>query len=134
MVMEALFVAVMGYFMLPFLGSAAGFGTRLLLSSTTAVIGLAQALALRPWTGRAGLWVLASALSWMTAVGVAAREGFPIASLNRLPAPLLSRIAPFEVSGTALGTALVGGLVAGALTGSALAWTRWDFAVPEPAA
>ena len=27
-----------------------------------------------------------------------------------------------------------GGLVAGALTGSALAWTRWDFAVPEPAA
>jgi hypothetical protein len=110
---------------------SAGFGPRLLLSSTTVLIGLAQTLALRPWTRSAGLWVVASALSWMAAVGVVVWGGFPIDSLDRLPAPLLSRLATFEVSNTGFGTALVGGLVAGGLTGIALAWTCQDFAGPE---
>lgn len=113
----------LGAWMLGLLVLAVARGTNLTafsaLAGATPVIGLAQAAVLRRWTSRAGFWVLASVLGWSACVAVQLFGARALSSVSELTGTLVSWIAGYETSSTS-GAALVGGVVAGGITGLAL--------------
>lgn len=85
------------------------------------VIGCAQAALLRRWSGRAHVWVPVSIVGWTAAAAVMLFGPRTIPGLSGPADRLVSLIAGFSTQST-LGTALLGGLIAGAITGIALPW------------
>lgn len=105
--------------------AAVDFAPRLLVASTTCLIGAAQALVIRRWHGRVVLWLLVSAFGWILAAALVAADAPPIPALNDLGGRLVSYTAGFLVSST-FGDAVVGSLVAGAVTGIGLVGALHD--------
>src|SRR5262249_12518942 len=85
----------------------------------TPMIGWSQSKALRRWSADARLWMVASALGWTgcAAVGVFGQHDLP--DVDRLAGRVITAIAGFPVE-SSVGATLVGGAVAGTVTGLAL--------------
>jgi len=90
------------------------------LALATPMIGWSQSKALRRWSADARLWMVASALGWTgcAAVGVFGQHDLP--DVDRLAGRVITAIAGFPVE-SSVGATLVGGAVAGTVTGLALA-------------
>jgi hypothetical protein len=86
----------------------------------TPIIGIAQTRVLRRWTARTTAWVVLTAAAW---TGLAAVEVFSMDALdivNRWSGRLVSAVAGYS-TGSTLGATLLGGALAGSVTGIALA-------------
>jgi hypothetical protein len=86
-----------------------------------ALIGCAQAVLLRRWSRRARVWVPVSIAGWTAAAAVLLFGPRTVPGLSGPADSLVSWAAGFNTQ-SALGTALVGGLMAGGISGVALPW------------
>jgi len=86
----------------------------------TPLIGLCQSLALRRWSSKRTLWIMASTAGWTAFVAVHIFDGHALPAIDRLAGRLVSTIAGYDVA-SAAGATVAGGMLAGAITGLALA-------------
>lgn len=93
----------------------------LCFAAATPIIGLAQTVALRLWTSRTRLWVVASAVGWSAFLAVEFFANKVLAPVNALAGRLVSAIAGYSVS-SGVGATLLGGVLAGAITGVLMAY------------
>ncbi len=91
----------------------------------TPIIGLAQSAVLRRWTSHTWMWVVASAIGWGTffAIEIFGRDTLSV--VNQPAGRLVSAIAGWEVA-SSVGATLLGGALAGGITGIALAVALQD--------
>jgi hypothetical protein len=94
----------------------------LAFATPTPIIGWAQSRVLRRWSTRSRLWVLASTVGWGGFVAVEIFRNPSLSAVNQLGGRLVSGVAGHAVAST-VGATLLGGAVAGAMTGIALAVT-----------
>jgi len=85
----------------------------------TPIIGGLQSRALRRWSSRTRLWVLASTAGWTGFFAVEILANNALSPVNQLAGRLVSGIAGYAVAST-VGATLVGGVLAGAVTGIAM--------------
>jgi len=102
---------VLGFYVLSLAACAVG----------AAVIGCAQAALLRRWTGRALMWVPVSVAAWTAAAAVLLFGPRTVPGLSGPADRLVSWAGGFDTE-SALGTALLAGLAAGAISGGAMPW------------
>ena len=88
----------------------------------TPLIGWVQARVLRRWTPHVRWWIVASALGWGGFFAVEISASNALAAVNQLAGRLVSGIAGYAVA-SSVGTTILGGAVAGAVTGIALSVT-----------
>ena len=86
-----------------------------------AVLGCAQAALLRRWTSRARMWIPVSTAGWTVAAAVLLFGPRTVPGVSGLADRLATWAARFDTQ-SSLGEALLGGLVAGVITGIALPW------------
>jgi hypothetical protein len=86
------------------------------------IVGLVQAAAVRRWSCNRWIWILASAVAWTTFAAVELFENDALANVNSMAGRLVSAAAGFLASSD-VGATLLGGSVAGAITGIALAFS-----------
>jgi hypothetical protein len=92
-----------------------------LLAAISSVIGLAQLPVMRRWTPRrAWWWVPSSMAGWTAFAAVLMLRPEALSIVTDVARRLVDRAAGYSTSGSALGATLVGGLLAGAITGVAL--------------
>jgi len=86
------------------------------------IIGWAQTRAIRHWAPATRLWLIASTAGWVGFVAVETFGSHALPLVSRLTGTLVSRIAGYAVT-SSVGTTVLAGAVAGAVTGVALAMT-----------
>jgi hypothetical protein len=91
----------------------------LCFSISTPIVGLAQATVMRRWSRRPVSWVLWTAAGWTAFLAVEIFQPAVFPAVSRVTATLVSAIARYSIGSNA-GSTLMGGLVAGAITGVAL--------------
>jgi len=85
----------------------------------TPIVGLAQATVLRRWSPHTRVWVLASTAGWTGFVAVEIFRQSALSRVNQLAGALVSWCAGYAAA-SSVGATLLGGAVAGAITGIAL--------------
>ncbi len=85
----------------------------------TPIVGWLQARELRRWTSQNGRWIAATAIGWSSFIAIELFFFSVLPGLNQLAGAVVSRLAGYEVASN-IGAALVGSLIAGAVTGTAL--------------
>jgi hypothetical protein len=91
----------------------------------TPIVGLSQSIVVRRWSRRWGLWVVASTIGWATFVAVEIFAGNVLPEVNQLTGRLVSMIAGYPIA-SVVGATLLGGLLAGTITGTALTLVLQD--------
>jgi hypothetical protein len=108
-------LAIAGFYVmrgaLPIVAGAVGAG----------LIGCAQAMLLKRWSRRARVWVAASIAGWTAATAVLLFGPRTVPGLSGPADSLVSWAAGFNTQ-SAVGSALLAGLVAGGITGTVLPW------------
>ena len=85
----------------------------------TPIIGWSQSMVLRRLNPNTRIWVLASAVGWSGFLGVEIFQSDALPAVNELAGRLVSTFAGYAVA-SGVGATLLGGTVAGAVTGIAL--------------
>ena len=104
--------------MLAISGDGADWMTFLAFALPTPIIGLAQARVLRRWTSRTVPWIVASSVGWAAFVAVHVFAPRSLGVVSSLAAAIVSRIAGYAIT-SSVGATLLGGIIAGAITGAA---------------
>jgi hypothetical protein len=95
------------------------FRTFLSFAIPTPLIGWSQSRVLRGWSPHTRWWVLASTVGWSGLVAVEMFRNHALSGVNQLASRLVSGIAGYAVA-SGVGATLLGGILAGAVTGIAL--------------
>jgi hypothetical protein len=89
------------------------------LAIASPVIGWSQSRVVRRWNADVRLWMVASALGWSGCAAVAIFRHHELPDVDRLAGRMISAVAGFPVE-SSVGATLVGGAMAGVVTGLAL--------------
>jgi hypothetical protein len=117
--------------MLAISGEGADWMTFLAFALPTPIIGLAQARVLRRWTSRTVPWIVASSIGWAAFVAVHVFAPRSLGVVSSLAAAIVSRIAGYAIT-SSVGATLLGGIIAGAITGATAAGFPQQLAPPAP--
>lgn len=96
-------------------------GVFIAFAIATPLLSLPQARLLRRWTSRAPVWIPASIAGWIAFLGVLEIRPKPLPMVSSAGAKLVSVFAGYATTAET-GAMLLGGLIAGAITGAAMAW------------
>jgi hypothetical protein len=115
--------------MLAISGGGADWMTFLAFALPTPIVGLAQARVLRRWTSRTVTWIAASSVGWAAFVAVHVFAPRSLGVVSNLAAAIVSRIAGYAIT-SSVGATLLGGIIAGAITGATAAGFPQQLASP----
>lgn len=99
-----------------------GFRAFLSLAIPAPIVGWSQSRVLRRWSPHTRLWVVASTLGWWGFIAVEIFRNHALPVVNQVAGKLVSGIAGYAVAST-IGATLLGGAIAGAITGIAVSVT-----------
>lgn len=107
-------------------GTPHSFACFLVYAGVSPLVGFAQWIPMRRWTSRAAVWVLGSILGWTGFLIVEVFKSNSLPGLNGLVNSLVDVISGYDSAASPYGATLLGGLLAGGITGSALLWVLGD--------